>query len=260
MIKNILLAEDERGTALLVKTTLERYGYNVQLAVNGLQALNLALNQSFDLIVTDVVMPEMDGVDLYIELKKNGFTASIPIIIVTDKDVFRDSFCALGVDHFVEKTSDINKLLDKIRSIETLSKETKKYSKILIGGSKEEDVKHIARLLSERGCLVASADQTIDVIAKAFTVTPHIIILDIYIVDTIKSTELIKALRCFDFLRKTKILIYASLSPEDIGQGNNSIEKIEDFIHTCIEAGADKYIGRFSPGVFVDQMKEHGIF
>src|SRR5438876_12383075 len=112
MIKNILLAEDDRVTSLLVKTQLTTKGYFVYTAANGIEALKILSSQSIDLIITDVVMPQMDGVDLYEAVKKDPKTTDIPIIIVTDKAIFRESFASLGVSNFVEKTTNINVLLE----------------------------------------------------------------------------------------------------------------------------------------------------
>src|SRR5580698_9139353 len=100
MIKNILLAEDDRGTALLVKTQLEAKGYKVYTAGNGIEALKILSSQSIDLIITDVIMPKMDGVDLYAAVKNDPKKNHLPIIIVTDKDVFKKSFSSLGVSNF----------------------------------------------------------------------------------------------------------------------------------------------------------------
>jgi CheY-like chemotaxis protein len=110
-IKDILLAEDERGTAALIKRRLEQQGFHILLAGNGREALDIINSQKVDLLITDVVMPEMDGVELYLALKQDKKTESLPVIIITDKEMFQNSFSALGVDHFVDKASNINMLI-----------------------------------------------------------------------------------------------------------------------------------------------------
>jgi CheY-like chemotaxis protein len=67
---SILLADDEKDIRFLVSGWLERAGHNVTCAVNGTEARVLAQIKAFDLVVTDVLMPEMDGVELIRELKK----------------------------------------------------------------------------------------------------------------------------------------------------------------------------------------------
>ncbi len=138
MFKRILLAEDDRASAQRVKNQLEHFGYNVITVGNGRQALDIILSEPVDLLITDVVMPEMDGVDLYLALKQDERTAHLPVIIITDKQMFKDSFATLGVDHFVPKASDIKMLLKKIHDIEKAGgaqAEFNEYRKILIGGA-----------------------------------------------------------------------------------------------------------------------------
>ena len=92
MIKNVIVIDDEETTVSLAKNRLERLGYQVSVAYDGQQALDLIEQKDFDLIISDVEMPVMDGVDLYKELKKKERTASVPIIIITSDKIFRDSF------------------------------------------------------------------------------------------------------------------------------------------------------------------------
>ena len=260
MIREIVLAEDDRGTALLVKTQLERYGYNVMVANNGIEALALVSSQSIDLLITDVVMPEMDGVDLYLELKKDPRTADLPVIIVTDKQMFKESFSSLGVDHFVPKTSDISLLIDKIKQIErALPTKVRDYRKVIIGGTQSSVVEQMRGSLQALGCLVSTADNSMDITSKVFLMTPHLILLDVLLKDNVSAAELIRAFKCFKFLNKAIIATYAHLSPEQIGSDSSTLAFVEEEVKACQEAGADKYLGRFNRLNFVDSLKEFGI-
>ena len=258
-IKDILLAEDERGTALLVKRELERQGFNVKLAGNGREALDVINAQKVDLLITDVVMPEMDGVDLYLALKSNKATESLPIIIITDKEMFQNSFTALGVDHFVDKASNIDMLIKKIEQISLLRKEAKHYRKVLVCGSRSDVVQQMSSLLQGRECLVAIVENPIDVVPKAFQMKPSIILLDLLAEGSVDTKEVIRSLRCYDFLRDCTILTYIYFTPYAVGQSQGAIELIEDQIQACHEAGAAKYLGRFNRVTFLDSLKEFGV-
>jgi CheY-like chemotaxis protein len=260
MIKTILLAEDERGTALLVKTQLERYGYEVLLAGNGLQALEIIIKHPVDLVITDVVMPEMDGVDLYMELKKRKETAGLPVIIVTDKQIFKESFQALGVDYFVPKSSDISNLIDKIKSIEMAKGKERNLYKVLVGGANSSVLDQMKTVLYGDGILVSAAESSLDIVTKAFLMAPNMIVLDIGLQDNVTMSELIRSLRCYSFLKRTIILTYTYFNPEDIGTNNTgNLENIELEVRACQEAGATKYLGRFNRAMFLDQVKEYGL-
>src|SRR5512142_2827742 len=113
MSKKILIADDEPTVVALARQKLEEHGYLVETANNGRDAWNIIRSAPIDLIVLDVIMPVMDGVDVYKELKKNPRTAGIPIVIITDNRIFRESFQTLGVEHFLPKPLDAEKLLHK---------------------------------------------------------------------------------------------------------------------------------------------------
>ena len=172
MIKNILLAEDDRGTALLVRNFLQSKGYVVYPAGNGLEALKILSSYIVDLIITDVVMPEMDGVDLYEAVKKNPKTVDIPIIIVTDKQMFKESFTTLGVSNFVEKASDINALLERIKTIQQTGTSLTKFPKILISANHLTVVEQVTHALKDLQYLVLTATSSDALIASAITTMP----------------------------------------------------------------------------------------
>jgi len=258
MIKNILLAEDDRGTALFVKTQLELKDYRVYTAGNGLEALKILSSQPIDLIITDVVMPEMDGVDLYEAIKKDPKTTNIPIIIVTDKVMFKESFANLGVSFFVEKSSDISILLNKITSVQKNSAEERKFSKILICGIHSNVLTQMSTALKGMNYLVTAARSSNEILSAALTMKPHVIVLDVLFQDNISAAELIRALRCFSFLGQTKIITYAFF-PEDLGIDVEAVESVKISMTQCTQAGADQYIGRFNQGFFLEKIAALGV-
>ena len=114
--KKILIVDDETELVHMAKRKLERNGYEVNVAYNGEEALNKARKEDYDLIVTDVVMPVMDGFTFYKNLKDSKETADIPVIILTARSNLEESFRALGVADFLAKpfkTKDLVLLLQK---------------------------------------------------------------------------------------------------------------------------------------------------
>ena len=256
MIRNILLAEDDRGTALLTKTQLERYGYQVHSVGNGAEALEILQDERVDLIVTDVVMPEMDGVDLYMALKQDKYLANIPVIIVTDKATFLEAFSALGVNHFLPKASDIKDLIEKIKTIDSQEPDQKPLFKVLICGENDTVVKQMKVALQRKGCLVVVTENSPDVIPKAIEMTPHLIILDAMMKKHMTIQELVRALRAFETLRRSSILSYVDFDPDTVRIQSGMMDVIEGQVKASLEAGADKYIGRYNRLTFLDQLKD----
>jgi CheY-like chemotaxis protein len=66
----ILVIDDEKDILLMLKKMLERAGYEVDIALNGLQGLRLFKQSAFDLVLTDIIMPDKEGIELIMELKK----------------------------------------------------------------------------------------------------------------------------------------------------------------------------------------------
>jgi len=88
----VLLMEDSEVIRTMVKTALERRGHAVLMAENGLEGLRLAEAHLPDVVVTDIVMPEMNGFEATRALRKNPATSQIPIIMLTSKSTAADRF------------------------------------------------------------------------------------------------------------------------------------------------------------------------
>jgi two-component system, chemotaxis family, sensor kinase CheA len=118
--KTILLAEDALSTAMLEKNILESAGFSVVIAHDGQEALKISAQEKFDLVITDVLMPKMDGFELTQNLKKDKLYKDVPIIIVTTRESDEDKRKGLsaGADAYLLKsefTSDT--LLDVIERL-----------------------------------------------------------------------------------------------------------------------------------------------
>jgi len=118
--QRILLAEDQMTTRLLEKSILEAAGFEVETAVDGLAALNRLEQDLYDLVITDVQMPRMDGFTFTATLKKDERFAHIPVIIVTSLESEEEKTQGLqaGADAFLLKKSFNQESL--IHTIKTL--------------------------------------------------------------------------------------------------------------------------------------------
>ncbi|MDZ8238622.1 MAG: response regulator [Nostoc sp. ChiQUE01a] len=100
MNRSILIVDDEEDVQAIAKLGLEMgAGWNVLTACSGREALNVAANFKLDVILLDMMMPDMDGRATLQQLKANPVTQSIPVILLTAKvqDSDRDTFTGLDV-------------------------------------------------------------------------------------------------------------------------------------------------------------------
>lgn len=113
--KRILIAEDDPAIAALEQDYLEINGYKTIIAENGVKALNLALNEKFDLILLDIMLPGKNGYDICKKIRKHK---DIPIIMVTAKQESIDKIrgLGLGVDDYISKPFDPAELVARVKA------------------------------------------------------------------------------------------------------------------------------------------------
>ncbi len=113
----ILVVEDDKNTSKLMQIVLSKAGYDVKLAGNGIEALEVLDNEFIDLILLDVMMPEMDGYEFTETIRTNGL--NIPILMVTAKQLSEDMYKGFiaGADDFLVKPVDEIELLFRIKAL-----------------------------------------------------------------------------------------------------------------------------------------------
>lgn len=131
---NILIAEDDQELRGLFSHVLEKNGYTVTGVSNGREALEATDETYFDLIITDIMMPEMDGYELVRLMREAG--SSIPFLMITAKNEFddmREGFLA-GADDYMTKPVNVNEMVLRVgallRRAEMMSER-----RLIIGGT-----------------------------------------------------------------------------------------------------------------------------
>lgn len=101
----VLLVEDDKNMAVLVGEWLERHHYEIDFAEDGLDAVNLARENAYDVIVLDVAMPRLNGVEACRRLREDGANTETPILMVTARDTLQDKIDGLdaGADDYMTK-------------------------------------------------------------------------------------------------------------------------------------------------------------
>jgi two-component system, OmpR family, alkaline phosphatase synthesis response regulator PhoP len=113
MAKRILVVDDERHIVRLVQVNLERAGYEILTAYDGIEALDKVKTESPDMVVLDVMMPRMDGFEVLKHLQADPRYQNIPVIMLTakaqDADIFKG--WASGVSSYLTKPFNPRELL-----------------------------------------------------------------------------------------------------------------------------------------------------
>lgn len=120
MPKELILAvDDEEDILELIKYNLEKEGYRVAFAYEGQEALEFAKNERPDLIILDLMLPGIDGLDVFKELKNDMTTKSIPVIMLTAKSEDADVVTGLelGADDYISKPFSPRVLLARLKVV-----------------------------------------------------------------------------------------------------------------------------------------------
>jgi PAS domain S-box-containing protein len=172
--KTILVVDDESNIRRLLRQELETEGYLVTEAKDGVAALESIKQTQPDLIITDVMMPRLDGFDLTAVLKTNSETANIPTIILSIVEDQNRGF-RLGVDRYLTKPIDIGSLLS---NVETLLTHKTSRSKVLVVNRDASTSKTLTEVLLTKGYVVAEANTGQEGLDKARSLKPDMMIVD----------------------------------------------------------------------------------
>jgi two-component system alkaline phosphatase synthesis response regulator PhoP len=114
--KTIMVVDDNPDIITIVKTILEGRGYTVFSASSGPELLSLLPTQKCDLIILDIMMPEMDGLEVLTRLKGKVETSTIPVILLTAKVQYEDVLGGykLGADYYITKPFTSTQLVNGI--------------------------------------------------------------------------------------------------------------------------------------------------
>ena len=115
MANKIMIIDDEVAMCRILKQMLEGEGYEVHTSTDAQSALEAVKSDSFNLVMTDVSMPNLSGIEILSELKKEK--PALPVIFVTAQDindVLKEAL-QLGLDGFIEKPFNLQALLEIVR-------------------------------------------------------------------------------------------------------------------------------------------------
>ncbi|MDZ8225100.1 response regulator [Nostoc sp. ChiVER01] len=202
--KTILVVDDDINIRELLRQQLETEGYNVREAKDGVDAIHQIKIARPDLILLDVMMPQINGFDVAAVLKNDPQTADIPIIILSIIENKERGY-HIGIDRYLTKPIDTEKLLNEIGSLLSQGTSSKK---VLVVDKNASTLKTISDVLQTQGYSVIAASDPQECINKARSAKP-----DMIIIDSIFSQEadMVKTLR---FEKELKNVFFIMLSEQ----------------------------------------------
>ncbi|HET9747452.1 MAG TPA: GAF domain-containing protein [Chitinophagaceae bacterium] len=196
----ILIVDDDDSIRSLLQQELSDAGYLIEQATNGKEALEIVRKNKPDLIILDVMMPEMNGFDVAAVLKNDPQTMDIPIIVLS---VVQDKARGyrIGVDRYLTKPIDTTELFAEVGN---LLEQGKSKKKVMIVDEDSAAVKSLTDVLQAKGYYVVESDGK-ELVEKAVSTQPDIIILNSVLSD---KHEIVQSLRFEKGLENVLFLIY----------------------------------------------------
>jgi len=112
-MKKILVADDEMAIRLLYSEELKEEGYEVYTAANGREALDIIENVPLDLVILDIKMPEMDGIEALRQIKEKK--PNLPVVLSTAYGDYKQDFATWASDDYLVKSSDLEDLKKSVK-------------------------------------------------------------------------------------------------------------------------------------------------
>jgi two-component system response regulator (stage 0 sporulation protein F) len=112
-MKKILVADDEMAIRLLYSEELKEEGYEVYLASNGREALEIVDRIPLDLVILDIKMPELDGIEALRQIKERQ--PDLPVLLSTAYGEYRQDFATWASDEYLVKSSDLEDLKSMVK-------------------------------------------------------------------------------------------------------------------------------------------------
>jgi len=272
----ILIIDDAREDLNLFQAMLEEHGYMVARACDGQEGLK-RIKQDFPMVViSDVMMPNMNGYALLKEIRHDQSIAKIPVLIVTARPKMAEAFLEIGADSFIAKPvngdrflSEVDKLVGRVKSSRLDGK------RIVIFGKNEKTLKDMHQQLEKIGCTVVDVGEEKQIIAVVEEVNPDFFFLAINVETKIPGDLLVYILNTWSLPKKARedrdhptssVKMHTILYEE----GEEETEQIwlngaeenylsadhkKFFIQKCYNNGALGYIGTYSPQAFLSKVQ-----
>ena len=308
MSSKVLIVDDAMDDLELVNAMLAANGFTVVKARHGRDGLEQDRKHTPDLIISDVLMPEMDGFAFYKELKKDNRTAKIPVLILTVRGRMRDTFDAFGVECFMPKPLNVEALFSVVSKYVTagassavqpkeekaptpsaeaapkpappvpvpvqasaeprLSLSTAK-RKALIFGSENHVLEDMVKLLEREKCHGTIIKDESQLPVQVDSMEPDLILLQLNSSTSMPIDRIVSLLNkliqkkikasganAATYQRGNIVLYKVEEEMGGLDSMTASIADTESVLDRCKEEGCKKYIGAFSPVMFLTKVKE----
>lgn len=251
--KTILIIDDEIDLQELIKLTLRSRGYHVEVACNGIEGLEKLKTVNPSLIILDMNMPKMGGLEFYKTICYNDNKPRTPVLVLTARANMEQLFKELNIDGFMAKPFEIDELL---KEVETIIERRENAGKITPSGMKEvrkvciiendpEVMNQIGAAFLISGYIVNPASNGAEGIERIAYTVPDVAVVNLGLID-IPGDMVILKIKNIAKTQNVKCILYTKRSAEKV----TIAEKIGE------KEGVDKFIQYVTAKDIVDAVNE----
>ncbi len=265
MGKRILIVDDDNDILTSTAQVLRKHGFEVMTAQSGRTALSVLEHTLPDLVLTDVLMPDIDGFSLFKSLKTCQRTSQIPVVIVTGRGQMRDSFAAIGACGFLAKPFTPQELISQIEetfSVRQMAQaddtDVGRQQILLVGSATARDfVSTTADFIRQAGYPIAVATSVAQAAAAAIDTPIDIVLTDVQLDKPV--AELVAILRGLPSHPVTTIFgfSYYSIDELDADGQRRRVLAIESAALSFVKSGGTAYLGRWHNQLFLDLCRQN---
>ncbi len=225
--KKILICDDEVDFTALLKLHLEKQGYQVEAVYDGEAGLKAIEANKPDLLLLDINMPKMSGIEVYQRLTTGFGRTKIPVIIFTTREELGDLFREIDADAFLPKPFEVNALFNQINRI--FNRETE--PEVFLADLKENpQIQVIQKALIDERFRITIVEDMKALKEKAALGAPDFIVME-YMQKDIGGENFIVELKKSSDLSKIPLIVYSYSGFDGLGE-------------KALKLGADDYIGK----------------
>lgn len=267
MNNKILIVDDDPVLVKMLVDRLNKNGFNAKGTVNPIKGLQMALDFNPDVILLDVLMPEMNGHTFYLKLKMHADMSQIPVVIITARPQMKEAFLSLGVEGFMTKPFDVEDVIKQIKQLLPAQASTQNLAspsshpvgesqrnRVLICGPEPAVVNFIAQELTQRGSDVKIVENPRDIELEAISFNPSY-----FIIEAQMDSGLIHAL--IQKLKearnpKAKVLLFTYFKDKETAK-NSIVHKLLSVepTHNQPKSNFLSYVGIFNRTSFIQNLK-----
>ncbi len=264
MGRTILLIDDDLDILATTASMLKKRGFDVLPSSDAESALNILRSDHPDLIITDVLLPHMNGFEFVKQLRAGVFTADIPVLVITGRAQMKESFDVIGVDGFIHKPftpDDMIQKIDEILNIKKIrdDKGAQRYRRVCVVGRAcfSDVIQDIQSVLSRFGCEVVCTYSVSDAVAKTIECDPDAFVVDVQL-EGKHSSEFVDIIRHLPRCEHRPMVGFCYYRLSDLSDDacRKQVSMIEDDARRFMTSGANVYIGRYGSDRLVSAFKD----